>query len=417
MGQGRMARVEDAREVGPDDLVPLRRRHLFDAGKLTDAGVVDQEIEATEARDGRLDQLLGGGVITDVGGKRLDAARTVTFDRPLGCGQMPRVAAGDRDVGALGRERARDRQPDTARPASDDRDPIPQCVGHRHYNSPRMLDVAILGAGEIGGSLAYVLARRDLARSVRLIDSKGQVAAGKALDIMQVAPVHRFAARVSGATDITSAGGAHVIVLADRAEGVEWNGEEGLLLLKQLAHTASQRIVVCAGASQRELVERGVRELRYRRSRLFGTAPEALASAVRALVALAANDSARSVSLAVLGTPPQQAVVPWEDVTVGGRPLVNILDEPTRRRLAGRVAPLWPPGPYTLANAAAECIAAISGRSSRALGAFVAPDDSAGIRGRATALPARFGFDGIVGIQPLSLSATAQVALDNAMSL
>lgn len=280
-----------------------------------------------------------------------------------------------------------------------------------------MLDVAILGAGEMGGSLAYALARRDLARSIRLVDSKGQVAAGKALDIMQVAPVYRFAARVTGATDVTAAGGAHVVVVADRADGGEWSDAPGLVLLQQLAHAAALRIVICAGASQLDLVERGVRELRYRRSRLFGTAPEALASAVRALIALEADDSASNVSVAVLGTPPGQTVVAWEEATVSGRSLVQVLDEPARRRLAARVAPLWPPGPYALANAAAEAIAAISGRSSRVLSAFVAPDDSAGRRGRTTALPAKFGGDGIVRVERPSLSATAQVALDNAMAL
>jgi malate dehydrogenase len=280
-----------------------------------------------------------------------------------------------------------------------------------------MMDVAILGAGELGGSLAYVLARRDLARSIHLVDSKGQVAAGKALDIMQVGPIEGFASRVSGATDITSAGGADVFVVADQANGSEWSGDAGLQLLKQLTQIASGRIVICAGADQRSVIERGVRELSYRRARLLGTAPEALAAALRALVALAAGDSPRSVGLTLLGAPPHQAVVPWEDVTVGGRPIVRALDEPTRRKLAARVAPLWPPGPYALANAAAEAIAAIGGRSSRVISAFVAPDDSAGTRSRATALPVRLGSTGIVRVELPSLSATAQVALDNAMAL
>jgi malate/lactate dehydrogenase len=43
-----------------------------------------------------------------------------------------------------------------------------------------MQDVAIVGAGELGGNLAHVLAGRDVVRSIRLIDSAGNVAAGKA---------------------------------------------------------------------------------------------------------------------------------------------------------------------------------------------------------------------------------------------
>src|SRR5262245_54464970 len=68
------------------------------------------------------------------------------------------------------------------------------------YNTPRMQEVAIVGAGELGGLLAHVLARRDAARAIRLVDESGQVAAGKALDIMQASPLEQFATSVSGGT-------------------------------------------------------------------------------------------------------------------------------------------------------------------------------------------------------------------------
>ncbi len=66
--------------------------------------------------------------------------------------------------------------------------------------------VVIIGAGPLGGELAFLLARRDAAGSVVLVDEAGGVAAGKALDIMQSAPIESFATRVSGSTDLFSAG-------------------------------------------------------------------------------------------------------------------------------------------------------------------------------------------------------------------
>src|SRR5262245_3871780 len=48
-----------------------------------------------------------------------------------------------------------------------------------------MQEVAIVGAGELGGAVAHVLARRDAVRSIVLADESGRVAAGKALDIAQ----------------------------------------------------------------------------------------------------------------------------------------------------------------------------------------------------------------------------------------
>ncbi len=102
-----------------------------------------------------------------------------------------------------------------------------------------MQAVAIVGAGELGGAVAHVLARRDVVRSITLIDESGRVAAGKALDITQAAPVEGFATELSGSTDVSTAAGAAVVILADRSGGGEWQGEDGLLLLKRLSHTTS----------------------------------------------------------------------------------------------------------------------------------------------------------------------------------
>lgn len=278
-----------------------------------------------------------------------------------------------------------------------------------------MYDVAIVGAGELGGALAHVLARRDVVGAIRLIDTLGTVAQGKALDIMQASPVDGFATRVTGATDLTYAAGATIVVLADRAEGSEWQGDQGLLMLRQLSPLTRRAIVICAGALQRELVERGVRELGFRVDQLFGSAPEALAAAVRSLVALEVNGSARDVALTILGVPPAHTVIPWESVTVGGFSASEVLSEPSRRRIIARVAPLWPPGPYSLATVAAEAIAAITGQSQRTLSCFVAPDDAHGRRARAAALPVRLGETGVVSVALPVLDARAQVALDNAL--
>ncbi len=278
-----------------------------------------------------------------------------------------------------------------------------------------MIDVAILGAGELGGSLAHVLARREIVRAIRLIDPAGQVAAGKALDIMQTGPVERFTTPLSGTTDISRVAGADLIVIADQARPVP--GGEDLLLLTRVSQLASRALVLCAGANGRTLVERGVRELGYRRERLLGSAPEALASALRALVALQTNGSVRDVSLTVIGHPPAHAVVNWDDATVGGFGLRQVLDDPSLRRLSAQVGPLWPPGPHALAHAAVEAIAAICGISRRSLSCFVAPDDSSGRRTRAVALPVALGPDGISRIDLPTLSAATQTALDNAQLL
>jgi malate dehydrogenase len=280
-----------------------------------------------------------------------------------------------------------------------------------------MHDLAIIGAGELGGELAHVLARRDAVRAIRLIDEVDRVAEGKALDILEGAPVEGFAAELSGSTDLTMAAGAAIIVIAERARAGAWQIEEGLLLLERLRRLSPRATLVCAGDSHRELVERGVRELHIPRTRLLGSAPEAFAAAARALVALETHASPRDVSLSVFGVPPGRIVLSWDNATVAGMALARFVDGPTRRRLGARVAALWPPGPYALATAATKIVETLVGRSRRLACCFVAPDDSAGIRMRAAAFTVRLGPHGIAEVVLPELSAVEQVALDNAVML
>jgi malate/lactate dehydrogenase len=209
--------------------------------------------------------------------------------------------------------------------------------------------------------------------------------------------------------------GASIVVVADRAAAGEWQGEEGLMLLRRLMRDAG--VVVCAGAQQRELVQQAVRELKMDRRRVLGSAPEALASSIRAIVAAEADRSPGDVGLAVLGVPPRHVVIPWEDATVGGLAATRLLDEPARRRIAARTSHLWPPGPVTLAAAAAKAVMAVLGRSRGQVCAFVAADDAMGMKTRAGAMPVLLGPAGVERIDEPTLSVHDRVALDNALML
>ena len=280
-----------------------------------------------------------------------------------------------------------------------------------------MDQVAIVGGGELGGLLAHALARRNIASDIRLIDDNGRAAEGKALDIAQAAPVEGFASNVSGSADMSVVAGASVVAIADPFGAPEWPVDPAMLLLKRIREFAPQALIVCAGASYCDLVGRGVGELHVTRTRLFGSAPEALAGGVRALAAIEANGSPSDVSLSVLGIPPRHIVIPWEDATLGGFALTRVLSEPARRRLDARVAALWPPGPYALASAAAKVIGAMLGGSRRLVTCFVAPDDSSGTRARAGALPVRLGRTGVIEVVLPELSVRERVRLENAMML
>src|SRR5215213_5335485 len=97
-----------------------------------------------------------------------------------------------------------------------------------------MSTVAIIGAGPLGGALAHALAGRGRVNEVRLIDPEGRIAEGKALDILQSAPVQQFSTRVTAAPGYAAAAGVDVIVFADLVAGGEIAGDAGLALLRQI---------------------------------------------------------------------------------------------------------------------------------------------------------------------------------------
>ena len=76
----------------------------------------------------------------------------------------------------------------------------------------QLAKVAVLGAGNIGGSLAQRLAEMDVAREVVLLDIVDGLPQGKALDIQESAPILGFATRVTGSTSMEALAGAEVVV-------------------------------------------------------------------------------------------------------------------------------------------------------------------------------------------------------------
>ncbi len=287
----------------------------------------------------------------------------------------------------------------------------------------RSRTVAILGASVLGGALAHKLAGRDRVDEIRLVDPNAKVAAGTALDIQQAGSIEGCRARVVSAGDVQAAAGAAVIVLAGFArptalsEDENDQGEAECALLKQVAQLDSDAVLVCADASHRPLIERGVREMKIPRARVIGSAPGALASALRALVALEVGGSPSQVALAVLGAPPHHTVVSWSDATARGQALTQLLEPPRLTRLKARVPYLWPPGPYTLASAASRvCEAIAGGGSDRAFSCFVGLDRELGARHVVSALPVVLGPQGVTRILTPSLSVHERVELENALA-
>ena len=62
------------------------------------------------------------------------------------------------------------------------------------------MKVTVVGAGNVGATCADVLAQREIANEIVLLDIKEGFAEGKALDIWQTSPVNLYDSRTVGST-------------------------------------------------------------------------------------------------------------------------------------------------------------------------------------------------------------------------
>jgi hypothetical protein len=288
--------------------------------------------------------------------------------------------------------------------------------------------VVIIGAGDLGGAVAQALALRERVGRIVLVDAAANVAAGKALDIQQSGAVAAGShASLTATDDLSRATGAAVCVIADRVGGAEWRGDEGLALLGRLGPYLSGSPLVFAGAQQAELMLRVWREGAITPARLIGSAPEAFASALRAIVALEAQCSPKEVMLAVLGQPPLLSgapartsggfVIPWSEASIGGYALVRVLSQVQITRIEARAARLWPPGPYTLGVAAARAADAIVTSGRERLSVLTPLDGEFGVRNRIGAVPVLLNTHGVGDVHVPTLNTRERVSVETSLGL
>jgi malate dehydrogenase len=270
-----------------------------------------------------------------------------------------------------------------------------------------MYQVAIFGAGDLGGALARALATAGLAGRVTLIDDAHQVAAGKALDIRQSGPIEASDTIVDAAADVDAAA-ADMLVLADRFGQGEWNGDAALQLVSRLA-ARCEAPIICAGARQHEVMALAVDELRLPIHRLIGSAPTAASAIARTLAAEAAGVSPADVLVPVLGLPPGW-VLAWGQATAAGAPLDGMAPH-VAAGIEQALAGAWPAGPYSLASAAAAVVHAALTASRRRLSCFVAAPFG-GVRPVVFAQQVRLAPGGVAAVTLPDLTPRQRVTLE-----
>lgn len=76
------------------------------------------------------------------------------------------------------------------------------------------MKITVVGAGNVGATCADVIAHKELANEIVLLDIKKGIAEGKSLDMWQTAPINLYDSRIIGSTDdYAPTAGSDVVVI------------------------------------------------------------------------------------------------------------------------------------------------------------------------------------------------------------
>ena len=276
-----------------------------------------------------------------------------------------------------------------------------------------MKTAAIIGAGDLGATLARRIAEAELARCVVLVDPNEGRAKGKALDIAQSGPVEGFDARVEAAATLEAVVAPDVVVIADPddlADAVLLS-TRGAERIAAWLPTVGKATLVVVGPYPSPLVETAVAK-GFPRDRVLGSAPVAAAAALRRRLSTELQVEPREIAVTVLGLPPSQMVVPQAAVTVAGVPVEKVSPTAFRRALGSLGGRL--PGPVALAAAALRVLRALEGDRTTVLPVVAQLDGEYGHRRVALSVPARLRSGRIESVVEVALDPVDRVAFDNA---
>ena len=269
----------------------------------------------------------------------------------------------------------------------------------------------------MGAATAHQAMVTGIARRVVIVDDAADRARGLALDIRQAAPLVGATGVVDGTDDLAAVVGATVVVVADRqGPAGEWRDDAGLAVVARVRALNPTALVVCAGATQSPLIERFVKERDGDRTRLVGSAPEALRQAVTAVVCLETGTAPADVALAAIGRPPQAMFVPWDGASIAGSRATEVLSAAVLARLDRQLPFLWPPGPLTLATAAVRVASLRLAEVGGWVAVSLVPEATADTQPGVVAIPARAVEGGLRAEWPM-LAPRDRVRLESLLAV
>ena len=196
--------------------------------------------------------------------------------------------------------------------------------------------ISLIGAGQIGGTLAHLIGLKELADEVVLFDVASGIAKGKALDIAQSSPVDGFNVRFSGTDDYKDIKDSDVVIITagvPRKPGMSRDDLLGinLKIIKQVAEGIKQHapnaFVVCITNPLDVMVMAFQKYSGLPANKVVGMAGILDSSRFKLFLSLEFNVPVKEIEAMVMGGH-GDTMVPLPGFTkISGKPLLDLVKE------------------------------------------------------------------------------------------
>jgi malate dehydrogenase len=195
--------------------------------------------------------------------------------------------------------------------------------------------VTVVGGGNVGATLAQRIAEKELA-DVVIVDIVEGVAAGKALDHMQAAPIEKFDAKLTGGTNYDGTENSDVVVITaglPRKPGMSrddllWKNEEIVAqVTREVANRSPNCIIIIVSNPLDAMCEVARRVSGFPPERVVGMAGVLDSARMRAFIAMELDVSVESTHAFVLGGHGDTMVPLPRYSTVAGIPITELISK------------------------------------------------------------------------------------------
>ena len=287
------------------------------------------------------------------------------------------------------------------------------------------MKVTVVGAGNVGATVAECIAHKDMVESVVLIDIVEGLPQGKALDIQESAPIHLFDTRVVGTNDYADTANSDICVITAGLPRKPGMSRDDLLAKNaSIVKSVTEQFVAHSPDSILIVVSNPLDVMAYvaymtsgfPSHRVMGMAGVLDTARYRAFISMELGASVKDIQALLMGGHGDTMVPLPRYTTVGGIPLPELLDDEKIGAIVDRtkfgggeiVKLMGTSAWYAPGAAAAQMVESIVKNSGRVLPCAAWLTGQYGEEGIFIGVPARLGTNGIEEIVQVSLNDSEQ---------